>query len=64
MKNDRRPFIDHFLLSNNLSCKLSKFSSVNNINNKSDHIAIKFSFDIDISYNHQSKLNILTNQPR
>ena len=30
--NFRKSFIDHFLLSNNLNCKLSEFSSVDNIN--------------------------------
>ena len=62
--NDKRSFIDHFLLSKSLSCKLSEFTSIDDINNKSDHIAIKCSIDINITYSHQPKLNIHTNQPR
>ena len=41
-----------------------KFKVICAFNNKSDQIAIKCSFDIDISYSHQPKLNIHNNQPR
>ena len=61
--NNRTSFIDHFLLSNNLTCKLLEFSSIDDINNISDHLAIKCTIDINISYNNKPKSDIQTNGP-
>ena len=61
--NGRRSFIDHFLVSNNLGCKLSEFSVIDNIDTTSDHVPIKCRFNIDISYNDFVVNKIPINHP-
>ena len=49
--NGSQTFIDHFLISENLRDKLLHFESIDNIQNPSDHVAIKCAFDLGIYYN-------------
>ena len=36
--NNKKPFIDHFILTKNLNCKLLEFSTLDDIQNPSEHI--------------------------
>ena len=49
--NGTKTFIDLFLVSENLSSIISGFSSIDCVKNKSDHVALKCSLNVDISYN-------------
>ena len=48
--NGRKTFIDHFLLSPNLKDKILKCSSLDTINNTSDHVPISCKIKYDVSY--------------
>ena len=57
-------FIDHFILSDNICDKLLSFEKVDTINNFSDHIAIKCSVQLDVSYSKNIGCNTKTvNKP-
>ena len=45
-----KSLIDHFLISGNVSNLLQTYTTIDSVNNPSDHIAIKGVLDITISY--------------
>ena len=45
-----KSLIDHFLISDNVSNLLQTYTTIDSVNNPSDHIAIKCVLDITISY--------------
>ena len=61
--NGSKSFIDHFIVSENLRCKLSEFSSIDTVNNTSDHVAINCSLNFDISYNKLKPNKTHVNRP-
>uniref|UniRef100_A0A0P4VXS2 Reverse transcriptase domain-containing protein n=1 Tax=Scylla olivacea TaxID=85551 RepID=A0A0P4VXS2_SCYOL len=49
--NNFKSLIDHFLISDNISNFLQTYTTIDSVNNPSDHIAIKCVLDVTISYN-------------
>ena len=61
--NNTRTLIDHFLVSENLNNLISEYSTIDNVENKSDHVALKCSLNISISYNCSTENESYKNSP-
>ena len=61
--NGTKTFIDHFLVSENLSSIISEFSLIDCVKNKLDQFDLKCGLNIDMSYNNIKVNGIHTNHP-
>ena len=59
--NGKRSLIDHFIISGNLNSMLTEFTSLESINNTSDHIAVKCMFNYRVDYDDVLPSKIVKN---